>query len=444
MAKAKAKAETAKKNEAAASSAIIYLDVSTSMAGFVTTQPAKKPGKKPAKLPVGFAIEPAPYSDLLVGLPQALSTLGAGVATKKFGSGISDLGTIDVATKPEIYNENTSAIGEVLKAVAKEPATSVSVVVTDLFLSMDQITGTSQAAIAAPLADSLSLGRSIGLLALRSRFTGKIFDLPSGGSYPEDGVIARPVFFLIIGPDPAVTAVFETLKARYLAALSKDAWNFSLFSPEMVRQTVVLTSSGKWASATAKSAQVHSVDEVSPMAIEAMDKNNPISWSASFPTDLSFHPYGLRVREALTHTTHTTNSSLADGAHCSWRPLQTTQPPVTASIPKSGTVSLTLNRINLTPGQFYFVHGSVVAGGLDEDSPALAWMKEGMIDPATGAWSGWSFNAATERALVKTRPPFFPTVNLHALGQTLAQVAYREFSLRSTPLAGFDLVFRKD
>jgi|GEM_PF-5221210 len=413
--------------QTAVSGSRIYLDVSGSMAGFVSQPPQNQRRR--------FATEVAIYPDMVRGLPGILARQGGTVGVRPFGSEIGSEGGPDTVNQlvnsdiPEsqrnrLYRRlaNGSRIDQVLEQVAQAESSSLAVIATDLFLTQNTLYGSGVTPLSIPMATILGSGRSIGVLAVRSRFTKAIDDLPT--ARPHTGAVARPVFFLIIGPDKAVTTAYGALSAAYLQDPRIES-HFAVFSSQQA-SAVDLSSKMQPEKAVlphkAFVPKLHrdSQQQSNRLLTQYEVQNLPQIWSAALPTPEKQVGARLAFKTQARGALHP-----ALGAKCTWG--NEVAVPNLATL-EGATVKVTLQPGHILPGQTYLLRGTIVATEVDESVEPFTWMAD------------WSFDASSEAATIARNPPMFPTLNLLALGRTLAAVVMNDLRTHPNALGGFEFV----
>jgi hypothetical protein len=152
-----------------------------------------------------------------------------------------------------------SDIAEVLQQVSSVNGTQLSVVVSDLFLSTDDISSFI-GALVAPAKKIFSKGDVIGLIGVSSRFDGNIYDLGHGMTkYKYMG--QRPFYLMVVGTGPDVywfidelqsyqkedvqfkVAVFDTGHSTQPETMASLKDSFGSDTPERISQTHIILDS---------------------------------------------------------------------------------------------------------------------------------------------------------------------------------------------------------
>lgn len=203
----------------------LYLDGSGSMLGFVADN------------------SPSAYREVLNALPASLSHAAREMEVFRFAAGIekrSFAGRLAAEIlDASFYRSGTAGGGgvaansthlhEVLRRAAAHPNVT-SAIVSDLFLSADEIHGGESAPLRQALADILHNGMSVALIGIQAPFSGKIFDLATipGSIQMTKGL--RPFYVLLVGPDARVRALYRALQTEVLGAPLIGTHRLAVFS----------------------------------------------------------------------------------------------------------------------------------------------------------------------------------------------------------------------
>lgn len=206
----------------------LYLDGSGSMLGFVADS------------------SPSAYRDVLNALPGSLRHASKEMDVFRFAAGIerriySDRLAAEILNASFYRSEARSGAGgigvaasathlhDVLRKAAAQPNVT-SAIVTDLFLSADEVHGSESGPLRQALADILHNGMSVALIGIQAPFTGRIFDLATTPGWIQLTKGLRPFYILLIGTDARVRTLYETLQAEVLGAPLVGSHHLSVFS----------------------------------------------------------------------------------------------------------------------------------------------------------------------------------------------------------------------
>ncbi|MGH8626000.1 MAG: hypothetical protein ACREYC_12270, partial [Gammaproteobacteria bacterium] len=121
---------------------------------------------------------------------------------------------------------------------------TVWVVGTDLVLTDSKDVGRNSR-LSGPLGRIIRRGLSVGILAVKSRFKGPIYDLPfenGKATYDHDGYLGY--YLLIIGENEEVNYLYHDYLARTLKDFDPDGHRFEVFSKDRLSQPVTLAPIG--------------------------------------------------------------------------------------------------------------------------------------------------------------------------------------------------------
>ena len=99
-------------------------------------------------------------------------------------------------------------LSKILKVVEKQED-SLIIIVTDLFIGMDELIGEGINSIRNPIAAALSRGDSVGVYGVKSQYEGTISGICSGNNY--NLATARPFYVFTIGPKENVLALKDIM-----------------------------------------------------------------------------------------------------------------------------------------------------------------------------------------------------------------------------------------
>ncbi|SDB20618.1 hypothetical protein SAMN02927895_00813 [Belnapia rosea] len=188
------------------------------MAGYVAPPRTARPGRGTSRPTTTEVPEPRTFRDLVLSVPQLLGSVAERLSLVAFGRNMRPLTLSDIprAARPDFYREPESRIQDVLAQMHALPSGELGVLVTDLFLTGEELFG-GAAAIRAPLSRILESDRAIGLMGIRSGFSGTIFDIPGARTY--DGASERPFYVVATGPAFAVAKLFHRVEIELLSPL---------------------------------------------------------------------------------------------------------------------------------------------------------------------------------------------------------------------------------
>lgn len=414
----------------------VYVDASGSMVGYLRGADASR----------------RPFQDLLTEL-RAATMAGPQTAVTRtyrlFGRTIRTLpaSQVDSLLQPDTYlctgatescDNQESRLDLVLRQAQASAPNTLTVVVTDLWLSAARLEASGPVAVGAPVAEMLGQGRSLGVLGVASPYQGQIYDLPSGGPMPWSG--DRPLYVLLIGPAERVVAFRENLARAGLRGFGRREARWSLFTSDPVAP-------GQGGQPTT-SGSAFSVRPVLPPASGIRAFQATLSTGAALrerlrapetPQVLTYQADFSTLRDGAVWqgpTEGVTRVWRLNGDPCDprgWAPLADA-PGRWEGEGASRTFTLQASEAatRFPRGGTYLIEPELRRVGLTTPNPANAWMRQ------------WSFNASTEPQVREHTPAAFPTLNLAETAQILEAAAEQGARRRPAALAGFVAVVRSD
>jgi hypothetical protein len=421
-----------------AAGATLLVDVSGSMAGYVAPPRRVAPiGPVPASprgqlRPAPELPEPRTFRDLVLSLPQLASGVADKVTALAFGRTLRPLPLADLprAGRPDFYRDAESRIGDALARMEALPADELGILVTDLFLTGEEVFG-GAAAIRAPLARILGDGRAVGLMGIRSGFSGTIFDIPGVRTY--EGATERPFYLVATGPLPAIARLFRRVEVEILAPLPPTPDGAARSHATIYSRTPLSADSLALSPApetpavptTSLSAGLGpEVRQVSfPGASGSATARIPLADLATGPVLL---PDVLRVEESVWAES-SSRAACADR----WLRIRSLPGPLASLSWRDGVPFLTVGGPSLgrvPPGVPFVVQAKVTAAAISEAPAATAWTRE------------WNLEARDAEAFVATRPRLFRTLHLREVATLLEALVREEFERQ--PIGEAVLVFQ--
>lgn len=385
----------------------VFLDVSGSMAGYVQApRPAPRPPGRPAQAaPPSVPVEPRVFRDLVLSLPQLAASVGEQTSLWAFGKTIRPLPSADLprAADPRFYADGDSRIQDALARMDALPPEEVGLLVTDLFLSGDEVFA-GGAALRAPLARILESGRGIALLGVRAGFNGSIYDIP--GQPPYAGARERPFYVLATGPAHVLARLVRRIETELLSPLPPTPdggarHHAVLFTHEPFRGSpapLVMRPAGRAADGAGLA------PDAPPALARIRFPGASGTATAMVPLQTLADPITL-VPDQFQVTEQVWAAPRAAAACAErWRDIRSL-PPLSAIVPPAGDDAPTLSlggpaMARVTPGVTFLLRASVTASGLSAQPARTAWAR------------GWNLEARDAEAFVATRPTLFRTLNL--------------------------------
>ena len=423
----------------------VYIDGSGSMAGFIR---GATPGDRPLQ-------------DLVTRLPWIAGGLQRPAAFALFGRDLHPLpaGREDVLVSDAPYacrpgqgapaalpcDNQETRLDKVLARIKVQPADHLAVVVTDLWLTGQDLSA-GPSALSGPLSDMLAAGRAVGVAGVRAPYAGPIYDIPNAPSYV--GATSHPLFVLLVGPVERVAAFHERLGRLGGGFSGQEAargggWSLFTLHPLapraagarplevtpgaalaeapvlppragldvqqlVLRRGLALRSLARGGDAGSAAFTAHPAVEARPGAVWTGTLAPVVRlWRAKSPaavchagawTDVGRLPVGWST----------------DGP----APRFTLKPAEAAA--------------HLPPGGVYLLAASLERPRLETPNPADRWMHD------------WSFDASSAPAVLARRPAFFPTLNLGETADLLEEALDQASSRAPATAGGFAAVVRVD
>jgi hypothetical protein len=214
-------------------SVFIYFDQSLSMQGYTKDQPGIK----------------NLYINVIDDLQQIAENVGSKTYYHSFGKSVKTIKEIQISQviKPIFYectssaqecNNQESRISGPLNAT-KLDSDGTYIIVTDLFLSSNQLVGSTLNQITKPLKSILKNGKSIGIIGVMSSFNGTIYDIPKreGGTVSYTEAQKRPYYIIIIGDQKDINQIRKNLEEQHFTD-PEDNYKFSLITSNPVLQNL--------------------------------------------------------------------------------------------------------------------------------------------------------------------------------------------------------------
>lgn len=375
------------------------------MAGYVAPPRPSQAGRPTAPG------DPRTFRDAVLSLPQLASSVAERLQFFAFGKTIRPLSIAELgaASNPRFYSDPDSRIQDVLARMDALPADEIGILLTDLFLTGEEVFG-GAAAIRAPLARILDSGRSIALAGIRSGFSGTVYDIPGVRTYT--GATERPFYLLATGPGPVVSRLLRRLEVELLAPLAPAA-------DGEPRQHAVIFQHDPYRAGPAHLPLLPSEKaELAPAL--APDLGPDVSRvrflgtaglaSAALPLAALADPHALlpdrfEVAERLWAEPLGRDARTA----CGERWVAVHSLPKLARVLPDGPDGAPVLQIGgaalgrVTPGVTFLLHARVNTASLSDAPAKTAWVR------------AWNLEARDAEAFVSSRPRLFRTLNLREI-----------------------------
>ncbi len=398
----------------------VFVDVSGSMAGFVDRP---RPGT--------HAGEPRAFRDIVLSLPELGSAIADQVELFAFGTTIRPLPLAGLAraADPHFYADADSRIQTALSRMAELPPDQVGLLITDLFLTGEEIFG-GAAAIRRPLAQMLDSGRGVALIGIRSGFSGTVYDIL--GVKPYRDATERPFYIIGCGPPAVLAALLRRLNTELLAPLpppsdGEPRSHAVLFTHDPLRPGVLpltLRPAGKAESAPGLA---------SPVSADAAGVRFPgAAGMAEATLSLATLAQGpALLPDRFTLATHLWAQPPGASVCGHWIDIHSLPPLAQLAQEVDGAPVLRVGGAvmgRVTPGLLFLLQARVDTAGLSDAPAQTAWVR------------AWNLEAREVQDYVGSRPRMFRTLNLREIVSMLEGIV--RDGLKPHPVAAALLAFQ--
>ena len=209
--------------------ATVYVDRSGSMVGYVQ----------------GATRDNSPFQDLILNLPVRLQRQRLETTYRAFGTTLTDPLPNRQLVAPEFYtcpaggcDNQESRLDIVFAEIAGKP-NEMGLVLTDLWFSSSEVTGSALTALDGPLNAVLSSGRGVAVYGIPAPFAGLLHDVPGAGG-PVQFAGDHPLFLVAVGTAVQLDLLDRELRAnaspRLRDGLADGSIKRSLFATAPVAQ----------------------------------------------------------------------------------------------------------------------------------------------------------------------------------------------------------------
>lgn len=429
----------------ARSGAVVYIDGSGSMAGYVSGRLAGE----------------GPMLAVLETLPGAVGGSAGPVRYVQFGKRLRPLTAegIDALPRSGTYacggaagcDNDESALNLVFADVAKSAPGQMAVILSDLWLMNSDLAVSGPASLSTPLRDIIASGRSVAIYGFVSPYVGSVVDMPR--SPRPIPVNARPLYLVVVGPADRLAAFDDQLRngpEELTRLFAQGKVRRSVFGPNPFAEIASETPFGKGFANTAfsRGAGLRVMDglRIEQITLSRGDAAKAKSRAAAI---------GPEAEAALAAVwegpVHLADDAVWQGdleTHVQTWPLEKSLDGCPddawgAPVPIDGTVSAVVGthpwsrRLAFEPvglagalgDGVHLIVGEVVRPQLARPNPDTAWMRQ------------WSFDATDEDQLRADPPPVFPTLHLAETARLLEN-AMVEAEPRNQAVAGFAVIVR--
>lgn len=422
--------------------AVLYVDRSGSMAGYLA----------------GATNSERPFHDIVSTLSGSLAPHRFRTRYRSFGTTVSeDLPNAGgdmlerasySCAKPGACDNSESRLDRVFEQI-KSTNVPLSVVVSDLWFTNSDIQSSGIAALQPLLTDLLYAGKVVAIYAIPAPFSGKIFDLPDAGtgkfSVPYAG--RHPLYMVVVGDKQAVVDFEKAVRgggSKYLAGGLEDGTiERALFAidpgPENPTEAAPLSEgndqrvrANKFQIPPGITIQRFTMRHGPPARPGARVAELP-SWSGPKPS--AFLPGAIWQGPVETRTRIWKQSSETCSAK-SW--LQQNVAETGWKSPGAGGMA----SFALDPDAFrgalpqkgtYLITAEVQRRSVTVPSPQNGWMR-----------GPWNLTPDQARQVAGTAPEIFPTLNLSEFGRIMENALATAAERKNQPITGFTILVKVD
>ena len=309
-------------------------------------------------------------------------------------------------------------LSKILKVVEKQED-SLIIIVTDLFIGMDELIGDGINAIRNPIAAALARGDSIGVYGIKSQYDGTITGICSGNNY--NLATSRPFYVFTIGPKENVLALKEIMDKDVISKFGEENFKFNIYTNDIIKTPFIANS---WPSNIFEiGGGISKIDiygeGLNLYQFSVDKKSDPLK--INFNLEDIQTPYTLPVKDLYAEVD--VHVQRRDSGTCSkdWNAYEPNKKNVVYFSEQNGTnVSFTLfdrsknDLLSLNRDKNYIFNIKYRAKGVGVTSNDY-WMNE------------WSFVCDDIGKYIESGTTFFPTLNLAALGSNMEDVQSENF-----------------
>ncbi|MFQ3666890.1 MAG: hypothetical protein SNJ79_12820 [Sphingomonadaceae bacterium] len=386
-----------------------------------------------------------PLADLLGMLPTLDGAASEDLRLTRFDRVITQLAPDDLSRfqLPDTYRclpgrgpctNQESHIDKALELAAADGTDTVSVIVSDLWLSNDELRTTSAVALSRHLEAILRSGRAIAVYGFESPYAGRVYDMPSGRA--DVTATRRHIFLVAAGPRSRLEAMHRAMlraPAEYLAsALADGSAGYAIFSQDPVVTAMPATApfapraTGSLVSQTFLQAQQgiripqYQLDRRA--AMRATEPEPGIPWSGIQAEAVVPGAVWRGPMQGETRLFRQARDMCRDG-ETDWRP----EGRLEGGWTPAGGFSLDPAGLATLSNGVYLLVGEVKRVGLDSPNPATDWMR------------AWSFSDSEEAEAIERagRGEAMPTLNLAATARLLENALQKVAEERPQLVGGF-------
>jgi len=441
-----------------------YLDVSLSMKGFVVNSKKKKTRQNhyeldselnEIKIFENIDYHYIKFLNVLPAICPIITGDSGNVSYSKFGTSIVSMDTQQIykAARPvKCFNKvacpsfydtcvrgkclyRESHIGEVLNLAIEKDDESLSIILTDLFLMKEQISGETSE-VCRPLIQAINNGKSVGILGIKSHFTGRVYDLPidKPSYYDLDG--SRPFFVLMIGKTEHILKFYNKIKKQVFEGVPQDIFNFYIFTSDLFNSKAITMETFNKLDKIEfyNGKETYQLIKNMPSYQQFIINRSKKGFNLSLDISKIQRPFTLPVTKFkekkdfwLHNYKRTSNEQLCKQG---WIPLKPDIIPVEVIWEEQSlNIMVFKSTSSLPSNKTYFLSMALEIEDIGFDTQTKKWLSE------------WSFDASQQFDLLAKQPDFFPTLNLKQLYLILSDVVKE--NIKNKQVGVLNMAFRK-
>lgn len=419
-----------------------YVDGSGSMAGFIR-------GATPGDRPLQDLVARLPWIAGGLQRPASFTLFGRDLHPLPAGREASLASDAPYACRPaetSPCDNQETRLDKVLAAIKDRPADHLAVLVTDLWLTGQDLSA-GPSALSGPLSDMLAAGRAIGVVGLKAPYSGPVYDIPNAP--PFAGARSHPLFVLLVGPVERVTAFHERLGrlgGGFGGQQGPRGGGWSLFTLHPLAPQPAGTRPLQVTPGTALAEapilppraglDVQQLRLSRSAALRSLARGGEAGEAVFTARPAAQARPGAVWTGALEPVVRLWRAK-SPGAVCragAWTAVGRLPVGWTAADTSAPRFVLRPSdaAAHLPPGGVYLLAASLERPRLQTPNPADRWMRD------------WSFDASSAPAVLASRPAFFPTLNLGETADLLEEALDQASSRAPASAGGFAAVVRID
>lgn len=349
---------------------------------------------------------------------QKFGPIAQAISDKEFQNSVDPSFYVCPAGPKSLCEQTTYSVPQIFSDLANMQPDEFGAVISDLMISGGEFESNNGIGLAAVLDKILGSGKAIGVLGVRTAFKGVVRGLLNGAYYSD--AQSRPVFLVTIGPIEKVKGLFEELQRRLLDGMPQDFWHFSVFTTDLMKSPAYGHPQGPKPISRINGENIKRADDLGaslgPVDQYLLsDPHGSIALAFDFDrlrTSVNTMPFG-EFNDFNADGQQLWMQSGSEDCPKRWTPLPEFQPFATGKIEGS------LLQFRIFGEDAEFFTDRVFLWRLKVGSKGL--VENGF------SWFGkdWSYSVGDEGGLLANKVQFFPTLNLHLLGDALQAAQQR-------------------